>query len=127
MLRFGAFRSPIEEDLDKRRMTIQRRRGDNLYPVVFAGDISQEARQIPLQVQTQREEIGDHHDAANVAGGHGTYRLVQVRLSEFQKGRQNVGKPAGSGKPAGHGTHRLIGRLNAGTVSEDDESGRQDP
>ena len=78
--------------------------------------------QVTLQVQTERQEVGNDDDPSDALSGQPSGSFFQAGLAQFQKGGFDVLVASGARKVGGYRTNGLIGRLNPGTVGKDDNA-----
>ena len=84
---------------------------------------SHELRQIPLQVNAKSEEVGDNDDPFDATSRQSGHGAGQVRLTQLEECRLDVGEPARARQSRGESTDAVVGRFNARTVGKDDEAG----
>lgn len=104
-------------------MPIERWRYSNLQTRVLGGYFGNQARQIALEMLSQRQEIGNDDDAARAGAGEFGDCSCQVRLTQFQERRLNQTETAAAGELLGNQAHGLIGRFNGGAVRKDGDAG----
>src|SRR5205823_11647732 len=76
---------PIEQDLEERRMTIERRRNLNLNPTVPLRDRLHDFRQVEVNMPAERQKIRDHDNAAGPAFHQPLDGAPKVGCTELQK------------------------------------------
>ena len=118
-----SFASAVLKNLEKGGMAVERWRDPDLQAFVGAGDTVGNPGQVAFHVDAQRQEIGYDDEAADSqthqTGGCGW----EVGLPEFQEGGFHVAGRTGARQGGGGGAHGVIGRFDAGTVSENDDAG----
>jgi hypothetical protein len=79
---------------------------------VDARNVFDDAREIPLQVRAQRQEVRDDHNAAGASLNQPRDRACKVGLPKFQEGRFHQLKSAFKAESPGDLAHALICRLD---------------
>jgi hypothetical protein len=105
-------------------MAFERLRHLDLDAGVGGGHLCDQRREIPFQVDSEGQKIGDQYDVPHTLSRQARNCAVKVGLPQFQEGSLHVRKTPGSRKPGGDFPHAFIRRFDTGSVSEDDESGR---
>ena len=108
-------------------MAIQRGCYFNLYPTVSTRDIGYKAGQIPFQVGAQSQEVRNHANLVDTLGEQAGDSSFQAGFSQFEEGRLDMLKAPRACQRARSLADRFIGRFDAGTVPEDDDSNAHVP
>ena len=82
-----------------------------------------EAWKVALQMRAEGEEIGNDQDAGGAFRQKCGDGAVERGVADFEESSFHVSEIAGAGKVGGDGAYGLVGRLDAGTVGEDDDAG----
>src|ERR1035438_1984955 len=90
---------------------------------MFLGDTPDKGGQVPLQMRTGSEEVGDDDDALHETSDQQIRGFFQTGTAEFQEGGFDHRVVARARKVGGCHTDSLVGRLDSGSVGEDDDSG----
>ncbi len=93
-------------------MPIERRRDLDLNSGMHAANLLDQSRQIPLQVEAQREKVWNHDDVGDPAPGQDIHRAAQIRRSTLQK--------RGLYRLVSYRPHRIIRRFDARPMGEHD-------
>src|ERR1017187_308223 len=91
---------------------------------MFLGDTPDKGGQVPLQVQAGSEEVGDDDDALHETSDQQICGFFQTGTAEFQEGGFDDRGVARACEVGGGHTDGLVGRLDSGSVGEDDDSRR---
>ncbi len=93
-------------------MAVQRRGDLHLDTAVCFSRRVNQPRQVALHMRSERQEVGNHHDALGAAFHQQPGRARQIRLAEFQE-RCFYDVPARVRHLRGDIAHGLIGALDA--------------
>jgi len=104
-------------------MTVQWRRNTDFQLRMCRGCLLDEARQIPLQMESERQEIRQDNNTTDASGSKTRHSAIEVGRAEFEKCGFHVIESAGPRQLSSSFPHRFIGRFDAGTVRKHDESG----
>jgi hypothetical protein len=115
----------VEQRLEQSGVAIERRRDGDGKVGMGLRDGVDEPWKVAFQMHAEGKEIGDDQDSGNAFRQKYGDGAVQRGLAEFEKSGFDVREIAGAGKVCGDGAHGLVGRLDAGTVGEDDDAGDQ--
>ena len=106
-------------------MPVERRRRTDSHASAFPGYLIDNARQIAFEMNAQGEEVGDHQDVVDTLSDQRFDRALQARRAQFQKGGLDGFEPSGGGQLVGDGAYGLVGRFEARSVGEYDDSSGQ--
>ena len=106
-------------------MPVQRRRRTDSNASECSGYLIDNTRQIAFEMNADGEEVGDHQDVVDTMSDQRFDRAWQAGFAQFQKRGLDGFEPYGGGQLAGDGMHGLVGRLEARSVGEDDDSSGQ--
>ena len=102
----------LQQNVNKRRMSVERRRDLNFHSPVRVGELFHNRRQIALEMNSQCQEVRHYQDSSYARIGQAPNRLGQTGLG-FEKGRLNVLEPAGAGHCFRDSVHRFVSRFDA--------------
>ena len=74
-------------------------------------------------MEPQSEEVREHQNSFDALFHKLSCGAGKIGLPEFQEGGFDVRKVAGARQFRSHQAYRLVGRFNARTMSENDDSG----
>lgn len=113
----------IQEGADEGRMALKWGRDPDVQARVCLLNSCNQLRQVSFQVEPQCQEIREHYDLPDAPVGQGSDGSGEVRLAEFQEGRLDVTERTQFCQITSNGPDALVGGFDAGTVSEEDQSG----
>ncbi len=102
-------------------MPAQRRARDQLNAGGRSGSLSQQLRQIVLQVNTHDKEIRRHNDALGPACGQALHGLLERRLGELEECLLPQREAGFGGCPTRYLSDGLVRFSNARAVGKNDE------
>ena len=101
-------------------MPIERRRDLDLNSGMHAANLLDQSRQIPLQVEAQREKVWNHDDVGDPAPGQNIHRAAQIRRAALEKRGLHRLVSSAPGHLSRYRPDRIIRRFDARPVREHD-------
>jgi hypothetical protein len=103
-------------------MAFQWIRDPDLYAGVGSHQFRYQRGEIPFQVDSESQEVRNHHDMPHALGGQPRDRAGKIRLTQLQKCRFHLRITSGARKCGCDLPHALVGGFDARAVRKNDES-----
>ena len=116
-----SFPDAVPDDLNERRVAVERRGDTDFQALVDQGDPFGDLGEIAFHMEAERKEVGDDDQSSDALGGQAGGGGVEVGIAEFQEGGDDAGVD-GRGERGRHGSDGLIGGFDPGTMGENDDA-----
>ena len=92
---------------------------------MVAGNVGDDTGEIPLKMQTEREEVGDYKDSLGALGGEARNSRGQIRGAPLEEGGFHHIESALARHTGSYSAHGVIGGRDTRPVREDGDSETQ--
>jgi hypothetical protein len=116
------FLRPIQQNAQQSPMAFQGLCDPDFDAGVGCHQFLHQRGEIPFQVDSESQEIRNHHDMPHALGGQPRDRSGKIRLTKLQKCRFHLGITSGARKRGCDLPNTLVGGFDARAMPKNDES-----